>query len=280
MGNFIGLVFGTLKEKGIDTSSMSVDEAIEKYNDIVNEVAKNTPKDSATNKKEESITEVSVENSEFKKEEYLYSFSKYGDIGVQNDAKLKEGSLEVFNKTLDGYFKKFDDLPKFNFITIDNISSSNVGGYVKEYIEEGRFVNTDLYINVGVINSFKYEPDLDKYVSNVACRTDDTDKRIKMVLDHEMMHKVLNYKIGNKRFNMDYYSMNVYSEKQKKLRQKMTEVWNKAIDNGDADNISFYASSSSDELIAEAYSARENGIEIPKYISDLIDEISNFKKGE
>ena len=34
MGNFIGLVFGVLKEKGIDTSGMSVEEAIAKYNEL------------------------------------------------------------------------------------------------------------------------------------------------------------------------------------------------------------------------------------------------------
>lgn len=34
MANFIGMVYGTLKAKGIDTSGMSVDEAIEKFNEL------------------------------------------------------------------------------------------------------------------------------------------------------------------------------------------------------------------------------------------------------
>lgn len=48
MANFIGLVYGTLKQKGIDTSKMSTEEAIEKYN----ELNKNdtTDKLSSTNK--------------------------------------------------------------------------------------------------------------------------------------------------------------------------------------------------------------------------------------
>lgn len=34
MSNFIGLVFATLKNEGIDTSGMSTDEAIKKYNEL------------------------------------------------------------------------------------------------------------------------------------------------------------------------------------------------------------------------------------------------------
>lgn len=34
MGNFIGLAFSTLKKAGIDTKNMSIEEVIEKYNEI------------------------------------------------------------------------------------------------------------------------------------------------------------------------------------------------------------------------------------------------------
>ena len=34
MSNFIGLVFATLKNEGVDTSGMSTDEAIKKYNEL------------------------------------------------------------------------------------------------------------------------------------------------------------------------------------------------------------------------------------------------------
>lgn len=37
MANFIGMVYGTLKEKGIDTSKMSADEAIAKFNELKKE---------------------------------------------------------------------------------------------------------------------------------------------------------------------------------------------------------------------------------------------------
>ena len=34
MSNFIGLVFATLKNEGVDTKGMSTDEAIKKYNEL------------------------------------------------------------------------------------------------------------------------------------------------------------------------------------------------------------------------------------------------------
>ena len=34
MGNFIGLAFSTLKKAGIDTKNMSIEEVINKYNEI------------------------------------------------------------------------------------------------------------------------------------------------------------------------------------------------------------------------------------------------------
>lgn len=34
MANFIGLVYATLKNEGIDTSGMSTDEAVDKYNEL------------------------------------------------------------------------------------------------------------------------------------------------------------------------------------------------------------------------------------------------------
>jgi len=37
--NFIGLVLSTLEEAGIDTTDLSVEEAIEKYNELINENA-------------------------------------------------------------------------------------------------------------------------------------------------------------------------------------------------------------------------------------------------
>lgn len=38
MENFIGMVLATLEEAGIDTSNLTVEEAIEKYNELVNQV--------------------------------------------------------------------------------------------------------------------------------------------------------------------------------------------------------------------------------------------------
>ena len=34
MANFIGLVYATLKNEGVDTSGMSTDEAVKKYNEL------------------------------------------------------------------------------------------------------------------------------------------------------------------------------------------------------------------------------------------------------
>jgi len=63
MGNFIGLAFSTLKKAGIDTKNMSIEEVINKYNEI--------------NSKQEKQGETSQEKDEGKS---LTSKSKNGSI--------------------------------------------------------------------------------------------------------------------------------------------------------------------------------------------------------
>lgn len=48
MANFIGLVYGTLKSKGIDTSKMSTEEAIAKFNEINKEEGSSNIKNKET----------------------------------------------------------------------------------------------------------------------------------------------------------------------------------------------------------------------------------------
>lgn len=283
MGNFMGLVFATLKNEGIDTKGMSNDEAVKKFNELKGE-GEGTPAE------QEKLKD--IENKKYKNIEYINNFSKYGDVGVNID-KLEDKELETFNSTIDGYFSKYKEMPKFTFITVERDFNSNVGGYIKEYLEEGKFVSTDLYINTEILDKYEYIEDMDRAVPNVANRFETREQRLKAIIDHEMMHKIINFKIGSKTAKRDYYLSNKiknleegevineeFSPEQIKLREKMNKVWDEAYENGDILDISLYGSSSPDEMVAEANALMENGFDVPKNIADLVNEIKNFKREE
>lgn len=283
MGNFMGLVFATLKNEGIDTKGMSNDEAVKKFNELKG-------KGDGTPAEQEKLKD--IENKKYKNIEYINNFSKYGDVGVNID-KLEDKELETFNSTIDGYFSKYKEMPKFTFITVERDFNSNVGGYIKEYLEEGKFVSTDLYINTEILDKYEYIEDMDKAVPNVANRFQTREERLKAIIDHEMMHKIINFKIGSKTAKRDYYLSNKiknleegevineeFSPEQIKLREKMNKVWDEAYENGDILDISLYGSSSPDEMVAEANALMENGFDVPKNIADLVNEIKNFKREE
>lgn len=89
MANFIGLVYATLKEKGIDTSKMSTDEAVAKFKELQGEgkeEKKDTPEDV---KKKLNGEEIKAEN--VKKGETSEDVNKrYNAYKEQNKHYLEE----------------------------------------------------------------------------------------------------------------------------------------------------------------------------------------------
>lgn len=81
MANFIGLVYATLKSKGIDTSGMSTDEAVAKFNELQGTDKQSKEKESA--KKNEAVSKFKGEKETPKAPEKELSTSQK----IRNDLK-------------------------------------------------------------------------------------------------------------------------------------------------------------------------------------------------
>lgn len=110
--------------------------------------------------------------------------------------------------------------------------------------------------------------------SNVAFKLKDRNERFKNVINHELMHRELAYKLGSSLSR--YTSFNATPE-QENLHDEILQTYRTAKKNGDAEKISLYAATDIDEFVSEAYSQIKSGIETPQYIKDMINKIKEFK---
>ena len=109
MSNFIGMVFGVLKERGIDTSDMSVEEAIEKFNELGedSETVKNTNEQVSKGKLNDA-TEYYVSGDGMWINRYLKNpqgyEQEYGKLNSQDKKIIEELDIatdnEIGEKTL------------------------------------------------------------------------------------------------------------------------------------------------------------------------------------
>ena len=60
MGNFIGLVYATLKNEGIDTKDMSTDEAVKKYNELQEKAGGKAGEKEGTPAEQKRLKEIGV----------------------------------------------------------------------------------------------------------------------------------------------------------------------------------------------------------------------------
>lgn len=109
--------------------------------------------------------------------------------------------------------------------------------------------------------------------SNVVYKAKNRRERLKVVLTHELAHRVTqsfdNYDSG-KIFD------NNAQERYAAVKSKIREAYKTAISNGDAKNISTYATTNKDEFISEASAQMALGIDTPQYIVDAINEMREF----
>ena len=110
--------------------------------------------------------------------------------------------------------------------------------------------------------------------SNVAFKLKDRNERFKNVINHELMHREVAYKLGS--LLSRYTSFNATPE-QENLHDEILQTYMIAKKNGDAKKISEYADSDISEFVSEAYSQIKSGIETPAYIKDMINKIKEFK---
>lgn len=254
-----------------------------------------------------------------------------GDIDVNSlvkeggEIKISRGSLtesqqKIFNDALDGFYKEFPDIPKFDKIKVDKRPTSRVGGHINwTYDYSKNFYapekNYELYINSGwiseekmkqreqehqfVLNYLKAElkntseehPGLTSKVeklkqqiqgleqnreySNVAFKINDEHERLKNVINHELMHRELIYKLDGPL--SEYFHVGK-SQQQEALHDLILKTFQEAKTSGDIGKISKYARVDADEFVSEAYSQVMSGIETPEYIKNMVKAIKEFKK--
>ncbi len=167
MGNFIGMVFGFLKEKGIDTSKMSTQEAIDKYNELNNSKNEKEPVkqklkedfdidtdelDLTADELEEALKEIEAMNKPVKKietkqekfefeeddgnwkskpylvDDYNYDYQT-GDVVGENIFDVTKTGMSKYNNFLNEQDKKYMEESKGLVGEIKQISP-------KEYFEE------------------------------------------------------------------------------------------------------------------------------------------------
>lgn len=102
MANFIGLVYATLKNEGVDTSGMSTDEAVAKFKELQKKSGGDTGKE-GTPAEQRKLKEKGVvgnktnnENNELEelKKEYIRRYTTYtdneGNVWTKEDVPTKE----------------------------------------------------------------------------------------------------------------------------------------------------------------------------------------------
>lgn len=242
-----------------------------------------------------------------------------GEIKISRNS-LDETQHKIFTQALNGFYKDFPNMPRFDKIRIDKRPYSHHGGHVKMYWDYSKGLSSakkgyELYLNSGLVDEDKSkEPEetrqklirqltaeldaVQKSVpndtnrinklkesisyyenkpitySNVVFKLKDKNERFKSLINHELMHRELAYKLGT--IWTRYTSSNATPE-QEKLHYEISKTYSIAKQNGDARKISEYAATSTSEFVSEAYSQIKSGIETPQYIIDMINKIKEFK---
>lgn len=103
MANFIGMVFATLKDNGINTSGMSTDEAVKKYNELKNKDLTPAEKDRLDNMDKEGSKNNADEIAKLKDE--LAHTSMFAPGNKRQELKDRIGMLEGGYSSMQEYKK-------------------------------------------------------------------------------------------------------------------------------------------------------------------------------
>lgn len=94
MANFIGLVYATLKNEGIDTKDMSTDEAVKKYNELQKKAGGKAGEKEGTPAEQKKLKQMGLDEKSTKTERYTGDNSRYNklyDIWEKHDNLIKQG---------------------------------------------------------------------------------------------------------------------------------------------------------------------------------------------
>ena len=136
MANFIGLVYATLKNEGVDTKGMSADEAVAKYNELQKKSGGKGGENEGTPAEQKRLREIGVDNKatatkENLQNQYKEKFNEYQKV-VDMASNLKvsiPAGLEDEIKRDEEFLKKYpnDEMAKY---VSDKLNSS------KKYLGE------------------------------------------------------------------------------------------------------------------------------------------------
>lgn len=110
MSNFIGMVFATLKENGIDTKDMSTDEAIKKYNELNPKAEKETTKEFGIDNAKDFLNDLKEidEDLDLSVDDLMEALAEIKAMNVKSkeakQVKIEEKKEEVFKED-DGNWK-------------------------------------------------------------------------------------------------------------------------------------------------------------------------------
>ena len=139
MSNFIGMVFATLKNEGIDTSGMSTDEAVKKYNELQKKTGGKAGADQPTPAENKKINQNQIKEMKAKQLEIISKFNPMKDDYHTGIRKVED--IKTFDEVIDdeesfvwGDFEKEDaeEALKKGYITV----------YSSYPIKQGTFVST------------------------------------------------------------------------------------------------------------------------------------------
>lgn len=119
MGNFIGLAFSTLKKAGIDTKNMSIEEVIDKYNEINSKQGNQTENSQGKDNNKQLTSKSKSGNITISKKEYAQVShalaTKYANKSIKATTIDIENTKYYVKNVKPGYFEVVDkvDIEKY-----------------------------------------------------------------------------------------------------------------------------------------------------------------------
>lgn len=137
MANFIALVYATLKNEGIDTSNMSQDEAVKKFNELKG-------KNGGTPAEEEKIKSIDSGNNYKEFEQNTYTIAEDGSIIMDYDKfdRIMGERDKFYSNSFDELYSKIGESGKKDLTYAVDYYSSGEYEYINGMLR-GQTINAD-----------------------------------------------------------------------------------------------------------------------------------------